>query len=108
MKKLGIVAGRGMLPLMLIKACQEQKRPFYVLALKDHAEPELYSDDLPLSWIRLGDVGKAIQIAHENNVQEVVMIGLCVGRLFPNCVRIGAVSNFWQKPVLKHWVMTVY
>ncbi|MBO5997597.1 MAG: UDP-2,3-diacylglucosamine diphosphatase LpxI [Alphaproteobacteria bacterium] len=75
MKKLGIVAGRGTLPLMLIKACQEQKRPFYVLALKDHAEPELYSDDLPLSWIRLGDVGKAIQIAHENKVEEIIMIG---------------------------------
>ena len=43
MKKLGIVAGRGTLPLMLIKACQEQKRPFYVLALKDHAEPDLYT-----------------------------------------------------------------
>ena len=65
MKKLGIVAGRGTLPLMLIKACQEQGRPFYVLALKDHAEQELYSPDLPLSWIRLGDVGKAIQIAHD-------------------------------------------
>ncbi len=75
MKKLGIVAGRGALPLMLIKACQEQNRPFYVLALKDHAEPELYADNLPLSWIRLGDVGKAIRIAHENDIEEVVMIG---------------------------------
>ena len=75
MKKLGIVAGRGQLPLQVIKACQEKKRPFYVLALKEHAEPELYGDDLPISWIRLGDVGKAIKIAHDNGVEEIVMIG---------------------------------
>lgn len=75
MKKLGIVAGRGELPLMLIKACQEQNRPFYVLALKDHAQPQLYSENLPLSWIRLGDVGKGIKIARENKVEEIVMIG---------------------------------
>lgn len=75
MKKLGIVAGRGELPLMLIKACQEQNRPFHVLALKDHADPELYAPDLPISWIRLGDVGKGLRIAHDNKIEEIVMIG---------------------------------
>lgn len=75
MRKLGIVAGKGQLPLMLIKACQEQHRPFYVLALKEHAQPELYSDDLPISWIRLGDVGKGFKIAKDNGVEEIVMIG---------------------------------
>jgi len=75
MKKLGIIAGQGNLPLMLIKACQEQGRDFYVLALKEHADPALYSSDLPLSWIRLGEVGKGLKIAKENGVQELVMIG---------------------------------
>ena len=75
MKKLGIVAGQGHLPIMLIKACQQQGRPFYVLAIKEHAEPERYDADLPLSWIRLGDVGKALKIAKDNGVEEIVMIG---------------------------------
>ena len=80
MKKLGIVAGRGTLPLMLIKACQEQKRPFYVLALKDHAEPDLYSADLPLSWIRLGDIGKGAMIGGMCGIgQDVIPYGIVKG-----------------------------
>ena len=75
MKKLGIVAGRGDLPLMLIKACQEENRPFHIIALKDHAQPELYDAQLPISWIRLGDVGKGLKIARDNGVEEIVMIG---------------------------------
>ena len=75
MKKLGIVAGGGDLPLMIIKECQEQGRPFYVLALKEHADPTRYAENLPLSWIRLGEVGKALKIAKENGVKELVMIG---------------------------------
>lgn len=34
MKKLGIIAGGGTLPREVILACQQQKRPFFVLALK--------------------------------------------------------------------------
>ena len=75
MKKLGIVAGQGDLPIMTIKACQEQGRPFHVLAIEGHAEPERYLKDWPVSWIRLGKVGKALKIAKENNVEEIVMIG---------------------------------
>ena len=53
MKKLGIVAGRGNLPLQVIKACQEKKRPFYVLAFLAlrHVGPWLpdWGGD-PLHW----------------------------------------------------------
>ena len=75
MRKLGIVAGQGDLPIMLIKACQEQGRPFHVLALKEHADPARYAAGLPVSWIRLGEVGKSLKIARENGVEDIVMIG---------------------------------
>ena len=47
--KLCIVAGGGRLPKLLIEACREAGRDFFVLALKGQADPEIIEqvpDDL--------------------------------------------------------------
>ena len=73
---LGIVAGSGELPRVLIQACQDSGRPYYVLALEDTAEEataalagEYYS------VIRFGAIGKSFDILRKNNVSELVMAG---------------------------------
>ena len=73
MKKLGIIAGKGQLPLLLIDACRQQKRPFFVIRLDGYAEP--LSDDVPHATLRLGAVGKAFDLLRKNKVKQVVMIG---------------------------------
>ena len=73
MKKLGIVAGKGQLPLLLIEACQQQKRPFFVLALDGYAAP--LPADVPHATIRLGAVGKAFALLKQQKVKQIVMIG---------------------------------
>ena len=73
---LGIVAGSGELPRVLIQACQEMGRPYYVLALEDTVEEataELAGDHY--SVIRFGAIGKAFDILRKNNVSELVMAG---------------------------------
>ena len=75
MRKVGIVAGGGKLPLMVIEACQKQGRLFHVFALKGQARPEDYSNKLPISWIRLGDVGKGFSIAKQEQCQDILLIG---------------------------------
>ncbi len=75
MKKLGIIAGAGALPHCLIEACERMHRDFYVLGLKGQANPKEYDKALPMSWIRLGSVGKAFRIFKKQKVQEVVFIG---------------------------------
>lgn len=74
MTKLGIVAGRGHFPALLIAACRSQGRPFYVLALKGHAEPELLGD-VPADWITLGQAGQGFALLRQHGVREVVFIG---------------------------------
>ena len=40
-KKLGIIAGGGTIPKMLIEHCQKLKRPFFVLAIEGNADLSL-------------------------------------------------------------------
>lgn len=73
--KLGIVAGSGSLPGALIRECQKTRRPFCVVALKGHANPELLPADIPVKWIRLGAVGSGFAEMKKQGVSEIVLIG---------------------------------
>ena len=72
--KLGIVAGGGGFPGLLIAACRAEGRPFHVLALSGHADPAVIAD-APADWIRLGEAGSGFVRLHAAGVEEVVMIG---------------------------------
>ncbi len=71
---LGLIAGTGDLPRLLIKSCQSQGRPVYILAIEGQTEPALV-ENVPHLWIHFGEIGKALKYCHENGVQEVVMAG---------------------------------
>lgn len=75
MKKLGIIAGNGVLPAAVIEACRTMRRPFFVLALRGHAAPDLLPKDIPIHWVRLGAVGESFRACRAAGVQEVVLIG---------------------------------
>ena len=75
MKKLGIIAGSGALPICLVQACEQVKRPYFVVGLKDCLAKDAFGKGTPLAWIRLGAVGKGIKLLKKNGVEEVVMIG---------------------------------
>ena len=101
MKKLGIIAGNGGLPHALIEACERMHRPFFVLGLKGHANPQEYDSALPMKWIRLGAVGKGFRLMKKNGVEEVVMIGgikrpSFVG-LFPDLRGMKAIARLGKK-----------
>lgn len=70
--KLGIIAGGGALPTLLIAACKESGRNHLVLGLSSFADPESLAAD---EWIRIGDIGKAFAVLHSASVKEVVMAG---------------------------------
>lgn len=72
--KLCIVAGGGRLPRLLIDACRQSGRDFFVLALKGQADPEIVAD-VPHAWIRMGAAGRGFAILKEQGVTELVMAG---------------------------------
>ncbi len=74
MSCLGIIAGSGGLPKKLIEACQREKREFFVLALRGQTD-EIFLQNTPHAWTRLGETNTAINILKKNNVDTLVMAG---------------------------------
>ncbi len=73
---LGIIAGKGELPRTLIHACQQTGRPYFVIALEEACDPETL--DLAGEsgqWVRLGAIGKAIDLLRRHHVHELVLAG---------------------------------
>lgn len=74
-KKLGIIAGGGILPQILINHCRQTGRDFFVLAIEGNADKAIFTDDIPHKWIRIGQAGTGFKKMHEQNAEEIVMIG---------------------------------
>jgi DUF1009 family protein len=72
--KLGIVAGGGRLPQLLIDSCLESGHDFFVLALKGQADPEII-EKVPHEWVRIGAAGRAFAILREQGIEELVLAG---------------------------------
>jgi UDP-2,3-diacylglucosamine hydrolase len=72
--KLGILAGAGELPRLLIETCRGQGRPFHVLAFSGHAEQETVRDT-PHDWVRLGAAADAFGLLRSARVEELVFAG---------------------------------
>ena len=73
MKTLGIIAGKGSLPAQIIKACQNNNRPFFVITFEENAEPEITA--APHAVVRIGAVGEALKLLRNAGAQEIVMAG---------------------------------
>lgn len=75
--KLGIIAGGGSIPKMLIDECLKQNIDFAVMAIDGNAEKDLLSTDnnIPHKWIRIGQAGSGFKFFKDEKVTEVVMIG---------------------------------
>ncbi len=72
--RLGIVAGSGELPRVLIQACRRAGRPYFVVALTGHADPA-HLGDAPHAWYRLGRAGTIVEHLHRIGVTDVVLVG---------------------------------
>ncbi len=71
-KPLGIIAGGGKLPGLLVDACIREKRPYVLIALGGHAD-ELPEE--PVLEANLGDAGRIFRVLQDHDVAEVVMAG---------------------------------
>ena len=74
MSRLGILAGGGELPALLMQACRRRSWDFYVLALSGHADPAKIGD-VPHDWVRLGQLGRAWRLLKEKQVDRIVFCG---------------------------------
>jgi len=74
LQKLGIFAGRGLLPMMLIEDCRKKNRSFKVFLLQGEEYEIDYSAFNP-TVLAYGEVEKFLKILREENVKNLVFIG---------------------------------
>jgi hypothetical protein len=74
LNKLAVIAGGGALPGLVIQACREAGRPYFVVALEGQADPAGL-DGVPHAWCRLGAAARGETLLREFDPQEVVFVG---------------------------------
>lgn len=72
--KLGIIAGATELPIAIARACREQGREVFVLALEDACDHPIPTE-IPHEWTRLGAIGSAISTLKQEGVRQLVLAG---------------------------------
>lgn len=62
------------MPALLVQACREAGRPFFVLALEGQADPAAL-EGVPHGWCRMGAAAKGEKMLRDFGPQEVVFVG---------------------------------
>jgi DUF1009 family protein len=71
----GLIAGNGRFPFLVLEGARSQGIEMAVIALKDEASPELERVASRLHWVGLGDLGRTIDLLHQEGVDHAVMAG---------------------------------
>ena len=71
----GLIAGSGRFPFLVLEAARTQGIEMAVIALREEASPELERATTRLHWVSLGELGKALDLLHQEGVNKAVMAG---------------------------------
>jgi DUF1009 family protein len=72
--RLGVIAGGGALPRLLLADCVAKNRPCFAVAFRGHTDPATV-DSVPHMWARLGKTGTTIRRLKREGVTDIVMAG---------------------------------
>ncbi len=78
--RLGLIAGNGRFPFLVLDAARAQGHDVTIVAVKDEAYPDLAdlaarSPQAPIHWVPLGHLGTCIRILKDAGVSHAVMAG---------------------------------
>jgi len=78
--KLGLIAGNGRFPFLLLDAARAQGLPVTVAAIREETDPEINhraaSDEkITVHWLSLGELSRLIDTFHKEGVSKAVMAG---------------------------------
>ena len=75
-EKLGLIAGNGKFPFLVLDAARAQGYDVVVAAIKEETFPEIESHGASaVHWLSLGELSKLIETFHREGVQRAVMAG---------------------------------
>ena len=74
--KLGLIAGNGRFPLLVLDAARAQGYDVVVAAIKEETFPEIEGRDAAaVHWLSLGELSKLIETFHREGIRRAVMAG---------------------------------
>jgi UDP-2,3-diacylglucosamine hydrolase len=78
--KLGLIAGNGRFPFLLLDAARAQGVQVVVAAIKEETEPEMDAraeedPGIQVHWLSLGELSRLIETFHQEGVNRAVMAG---------------------------------
>jgi hypothetical protein len=78
--KLGLIAGNGRFPFLLLDAARAQGLAVVVAAIREEADAEIDlraadDDHITVHWLSLGELSRLIELFHKEGVQKAVMAG---------------------------------
>ncbi|HEY4054096.1 MAG TPA: UDP-2,3-diacylglucosamine diphosphatase LpxI [Terriglobales bacterium] len=74
-QRLGIIAGNGRFPLLVLDAARAQGYEVVVAAIKEETSPEIESRGATVHWLSLGELSKLIETFRREGVTRAVMAG---------------------------------
>jgi DUF1009 family protein len=76
MERIGLIAGNGRFPFLVLNAARAQGYEVVVAAIKEEAFPEIESHGaVAVHWISLGELSKLIETFQREGVRRAVMAG---------------------------------
>jgi UDP-2,3-diacylglucosamine hydrolase len=73
--KLGLIAGNGRFPFLVLEAARAEGFEVIVAAIKEEAFPEIESHGAIVHWLSLGELSRLIDTFKREGVQRAVMAG---------------------------------
>src|ERR1700680_1593625 len=80
MQKLGLIAGNGRFPFLLLDAARAHHLTVVVAAIKEETDPEINAraaadPNIHVHWLSLGELSRLIETFHAEGVTRAVMAG---------------------------------
>ena len=78
--KLGLIAGNGRFPFLILDAARAEGRPVCVAAIREETEPEIEAraaadPNITVHWLSLGELSRLIETFQREGVSQAVMAG---------------------------------
>ncbi len=75
-KRLGLIAGNGKFPILILDAARAHGAEVVVAAIKEETFPEIeHHGAAVVHWMSLGELGKLIDTFHKEGISEAIMAG---------------------------------
>ena len=78
--KLGLIAGNGRFPFLILDAARAQGLAVTVAAIREETDPEINhraaaDEKITVHWLSLGELSRLIEVFHKEDVTNAVMAG---------------------------------